>query len=105
MEKSKIEDVSYYNYDEMYRKLIVLAIILLGAELLLRNTRSRYGSCRPATGVITLSSRLLHFPPEAVETVLAHELAHLVAADHSAAFYAAAEELLPGYRKRARLLK
>ena len=74
-------------------------------ELLLRNTRSRYGSCRPATGVITLSSRLVHFPPEAVETVLAHELAHLVAADHSAAFYAAAEELLPGYRERARLLK
>ena len=74
-------------------------------ELLLRNTRSRYGSCRPATGVITLSSRLVHFPPEAVETVLAHELAHLVAAYHSAAFYAAAEELLPGYRERARLLK
>ena len=38
LEKSKVEDVKYYNYDEKYRLLILWAICLLGLELVLRNT-------------------------------------------------------------------
>jgi len=38
LEKTKIEEFKYYNYQEMYRSLVLLAIGLLLFEFLLRNT-------------------------------------------------------------------
>jgi Ca-activated chloride channel family protein len=38
LEKTKIEEFKYYNYQEMYRSLVLLAIGLLLLEFLLRNT-------------------------------------------------------------------
>ncbi len=48
----------------------------------------RWGSCTMATGAIRLSDRLKPFPAYVVEYVLVHELAHLLVADHSPAFWA-----------------
>jgi len=38
LEKTEIEEKKYYNYDEKYRSLVLLAGLLLLIELLLRNT-------------------------------------------------------------------
>ena len=38
LEKTEIEEKKYYNYEEKYRPLILLAGLLLLIELLLRNT-------------------------------------------------------------------
>ena len=38
LEKTKIEEFKYYNYQEMYRDLVFLALGLLILEFLLRNT-------------------------------------------------------------------
>jgi len=38
LEKTKIEEFKYYNYQEMYRSLVLLALGLLLLEFLLRNT-------------------------------------------------------------------
>lgn len=38
LEKTKIEEFKYYNYQEMYRSLVFLALALLLLEFLLRNT-------------------------------------------------------------------
>ncbi len=38
LEKTEIEEKKYYNYDEKYRSLVLLAGVLLLLELLLRNT-------------------------------------------------------------------
>ena len=38
LEKTKIEEFKYYNYQEKYRILVFLALSLLGLEFLLRNT-------------------------------------------------------------------
>ena len=51
------------------------------------NQRQRWGSCTPSTGVIRLSDRLQAMPAWVVDYVLVHELAHLVEAAHSAAFW------------------
>jgi predicted metal-dependent hydrolase len=51
------------------------------------NQRQRWGSCTPSTGVIRLSDRLQAMPSWVVDYVLVHELAHLVEATHSAAFW------------------
>ena len=51
------------------------------------NQRQRWGSCTPSTGVIRLSDRLQAMPSWVVDYVLVHELAHLVEAAHSPAFW------------------
>lgn len=57
------------------------------------NQRTRWGSCTPSRGAIRLSSRLVGMPGYVVDYVLLHELAHLLRADHSAAFW----DLLKSY--------
>jgi predicted metal-dependent hydrolase len=47
----------------------------------------RWGSCSPATGTIRISDRLAGVPGWVLDAVLVHELAHLIHADHSAAFH------------------
>jgi Ca-activated chloride channel family protein len=38
LEKTEVEEKKYYNYDEKYRPLVILAGLLLLIELILRNT-------------------------------------------------------------------
>ncbi|MDY7105824.1 MAG: M48 family metallopeptidase [Actinomycetota bacterium] len=49
--------------------------------------QQRWGSCSVATGDIRVSDRVAAFPPWVLDYVIVHELAHLVVADHSAAFW------------------
>ena len=52
------------------------------------NQQSRWGSCSVDDGSIRLSDRMVGMPHWVVDAVLVHELAHLVHADHGAAFQA-----------------
>jgi predicted metal-dependent hydrolase len=52
------------------------------------NQRTRWGSCTPVDRSIRLSSRLKDMPGWVVDYVLVHELAHLLAPGHDAAFWA-----------------
>ena len=52
------------------------------------NQRSRWGSCTPGDRTIRLSARLQGMPSWVVDYVLVHELAHLLAPGHDAAFWA-----------------
>jgi len=68
-------------------------------QLRIRAMKTRWGSCIPAKGVITLNSRLLAAPPRCIEYVAVHELCHLVHADHSAHFYRLLGQKLPGWKQ------
>ena len=70
-----------------------------------REMRSKWGNCQPATGIITLSTRLGMLPETLVEYVLVHELTHLRHPDHSSGFYRELGRFLPDYRERERQLK
>ncbi|WP_347266780.1 SprT family zinc-dependent metalloprotease [Paracoccus sp. (in: a-proteobacteria)] len=63
----------------------------------LRDTRSRWGSCTH-DGRLMFSWRLAMAPPEVLDYVAAHEVAHLRHMDHSPAFWAATAALVPDYR-------
>ncbi|WP_375432290.1 YgjP-like metallopeptidase domain-containing protein [uncultured Friedmanniella sp.] len=62
------------------------------------NQRQRWGSCTPSTGAIRLSDRLRSMPGWVLDYVLLHELAHLVEASHSPAFW----RLVASYPEAAR---
>lgn len=69
-----------------------------------RAMTSRWGSCQPQTGKITLNSKLIFYPKEAIEYVVVHEFAHFAHPDHSRAFWALVAEIMPDYKERKKLL-
>ncbi len=60
-----------------------------------RDTRSRWGSCGPDGG-LSFSWRLVFAPPEVLDYLVAHEVAHLVHHNHGPRFWALARELCDG---------
>lgn len=73
-------------------------------RLTLRDTRSRWGSCS-SDGDLMLSWRLILGPPEVLDYVCAHEVAHLVEMNHAPAFWAVTEKLCPEWRARREWLR
>ena len=70
----------------------------------LRDTRSRWGSCT-ARGTLNFSWRLILAPPFVLDYLAAHEVAHLVHMNHSAAFWRVVRELVPTYETAEHWLK
>ena len=66
------------------------------SRLVLRDTRSRWGSCS-AAGVLMFNWRLIMAPPEVLAYVAAHEVAHLAEMNHSDRYWAVLARLMPGY--------
>ena len=63
----------------------------------LRDTRSRWGSCTAAGGLM-FSWRLVMAPPAVLDYVAAHEVAHLAQMNHSPKFWAVVARLRPDYQ-------
>ena len=75
---------------------------LLGVRwtrLRLSSAGTRWGSAS-ADGVIRLNWRLVHFRPDVVDYVVAHELSHLRVMDHSPRFWDTVAQVLPDYGER-----
>lgn len=64
----------------------------------------RFGSCSGKNS-LCFSWRLMLYPPDAVDYVVVHELAHIRHHDHSPAFWTFVEQTLPDYRQRQQLLR
>lgn len=73
------------------------------AEIALRDTRSRWGSCTER-GRLMFSWRLMMAPPEILDYVAAHEVAHLKEMNHGPAFWALVEDLYGPCRTERRWL-
>ena len=73
-------------------------------RIALRDTRSRWGSCS-TSGTISFSWRLAMAPPEVQDYVAAHEAAHIVEMNHSPAYWAVVERLMPGWKPHRDWLK
>lgn len=67
--------------------------------------KSRWGSCQPSKGIITMNKRLLGAPVECTEYVMMHELCHFLEPNHSPAFYRQMDERMPDWRRRKRRLE
>ena len=73
-------------------------------KLTIRGQRTRWASCS-STGAMSFNWRLLLAPPEILDYVVEHEVAHLTHMDHSPRFWALLESRAPDWRAHARWLK
>ena len=73
-------------------------------RLTIRGQRTRWASCS-STGAMSFNWRLLLAPPEILDYVVEHEVAHLTVMDHSPRFWALLESRVPDWRTHARWLK
>ncbi len=62
------------------------------------DTRSRWGSCSPHNRSIRYSWRVVLAPPAVLDYLAAHEVAHLVHADHSPAYWSVVHRLVGDHR-------
>ena len=77
---------------------------LTPAGVRITDARRRFGSCS-GKNRLCFSWRLMLYPPEAVDYVVVHELAHILHKNHGPAFYACIAAVLPDYKARIRLLR
>ena len=63
----------------------------------INSASSRWGSCS-VRKTLNFSWRLLMTPPDVIDYVIVHELAHLKELNHSRRFWLEVEAMLPDYR-------
>ncbi len=73
-------------------------------KIRITQARTRWGSCS-SKGSIAFNWRLAMAPPEIVDYIIVHELAHLIHPNHSRAFWDEVARILPDYKARKQWLK
>ena len=77
---------------------------LTPTRITITGAKTRFGSCSPKNS-ISFSYYLMQYPPEAIDYVVVHELAHIRHHNHGKQFWALVEKYLPDYKERQKLLK
>jgi hypothetical protein len=80
------------------------ALSVAPASVTVRDTRTRWGSCSRARR-LSFSWRLVLAPPEALETVVIHELAHLRVFGHGPGFWEIVASRRPDHKQWRRWLR
>ena len=69
----------------------------------LKEWKRRWGECHP-DGTLKFNWRLIMCPPEVIDYVVVHELAHLLVPGHNPRFWGQVAKVLPDYAVRRRWL-
>jgi len=73
-------------------------------KIRISSARTRWGSCS-AKGTLSFTWRLVMAPVNVIDYVVVHELCHLKELNHSKAYWAQVEAILPGYKQQRSWLK
>ena len=87
--REEIETLAYQKAKSIHKRICAIQV---------RDTKSRWGSCGP-DGRISFSWRLIFAPYEALDYVVAHEVAHLIHLNHGPRFWALCTELSSNFSK------
>jgi len=77
---------------------------VVAKRIAVRDQTSRWGSCS-TTGVLSFSWRLVMAPPEILDYVAAHEVAHLKEMNHGPRFWDLVRKTMPGLDEAKRWLQ
>lgn len=88
---------------EVHKKFIPYNIEF--PQLKLRNMTSRWGSCQPYKGIITLNKRLIEAPKCCIEYVVYHEFCHFIHPNHSKQFYLLLQIMMPEWKENKLILE
>lgn len=69
------------------------------ARVFVQRMKTRWGSCTPESGYIRLNTDLAKKPPECLEYIVVHELAHLLEPTHNERFSSIVEMYLPQWQQ------
>ena len=73
-------------------------------RITIREQKTRWGSCSSA-GNLNFNWRLIFAPEPVIDYVVVHELAHRKEMNHSPAFYAIVQSVLPDYKTQQKWLR
>ena len=73
---------------------------VLYPTLKIRYMTSRWGSCQPKKGIITLNSKLIEAPRNCIEYVVLHEFVHFIHPNHSRQFWDFVAMMMPDWKER-----
>lgn len=80
------------------------ALLVKPKSITLRDTTSRWGSCS-SSGALNFSWRIILAPPEVLDYLAAHEVAHLIEMNHSGRFWALVEGRCPDMERHKTWLR
>lgn len=92
---------------EIFPKRVEYYARLMGisyGRITIREQKTRWGSCS-GRGNLNFNWKLTLMPPEILDYVVVHELAHRKEMNHSRDFWKIVEQVLPDYQKRRKRLK
>ncbi|MCD8216342.1 MAG: M48 family metallopeptidase [Clostridiales bacterium] len=75
------------------------------AKISIKKMASRWGSCSPLKGNMSLNSELIKYPIGCLEYVVLHEFTHFHHKGHNRDFYACVEKYMKDYRDFVNILK
>lgn len=73
-------------------------------KITVRNQKTRWGSCS-SKGNLNFNCLVMLTPLEVIDYVVVHELCHRKEMNHSKAFWAEVEKVLPNYKEQVKWLK
>lgn len=96
-------------FEEWYRGQIKAAVHSLLAKwqplmgvtvnrVFVQRMKTKWGSCNPAARHIRLNTELAKKPPECLEYIVVHELAHLIEPTHTRRFIALMDRFMPKWQ-------
>ena len=88
---------------EVHTRFVSYDIVM--PQLVIRNMSSRWGSCLPNKGIITLNKRLIEAPKNCIEYVVYHEFCHFIHPNHSKEFYMLLQVMLPDWKRSKQILE
>lgn len=96
-------------FEEWYREQLKKAVLPLLAKwqplmevtvnrFFVRRMKTKWGSCNPRSRHIRLNTELAKKPPECLEYIVVHEMAHLIEPTHTRRFIALMDRFMPKWQ-------